>query len=237
LRNEYRLFFAEELVPYIDENYNTIEDPAGRVVIGDSFGGNISALISYHHPDVFGLCGLHSGAFWPNNFEAYNLITQGPVANIKWASIWGTYEGLYENMRDFRDFLLDNNYDLEWLELPEGHSWGLWRATIDEMLTYFFPPTSAGIYNNSEWNNMDITVFPNPIHQSASISFYQKNSSSVVLEILDINGRIISTQNCTNAGVGLIELNLDTNGLGPGTYLVKVINISGSGFCKFVKVK
>jgi len=73
-RGQYQLFFVNELVPYIDNTYKTLSTPDKRLVMGDSFGGNISALISYNYPEVFGLCGLHSGAFWPNNYEAYNLI-------------------------------------------------------------------------------------------------------------------------------------------------------------------
>ena len=108
-------------------------------MLGDSYGGNISALISYNHSYIFGNCGLHSAAFQSNNYEAYNLIVNGIKKDIKFCSIWGTYESLFTNMRNFRDSLLNKGYDIKWLELPEGHSWGLWRATIDEMLICFFP--------------------------------------------------------------------------------------------------
>lgn len=97
-RNQYRLFFVNEFVPYIDSNFSTIKNPSGRLVLSDSFGANISALISYNHPDVFGNCGLHSGAFWTNGYEAYNLIVNCPVKNIKFCSVLGTYESLFTNM-------------------------------------------------------------------------------------------------------------------------------------------
>jgi len=235
LRNEYRLFFVEELVPYIDENHNTIKNPIGRAVIGASFGGNISALISYNHPDVFGFCGLHSGAFWPNNYEAYNLIVQGPVENIKWASIWGTYEGLYENMRDLRDFLNSNGYELKWDELPEGHSWGLWRATIDEMLTWFFPPGYSRIFDPEGNNQMAVTVYPNPVKNSATISFYLKKKSPVAIDILDMNGRLKSGQDFGMKEKGLVELKINTDELSAGTYLSEISVKSGKGFYKFIK--
>ena len=144
-RDQYRLFFVNELVPYIDSNFSTIKNPSERLVLGDSFGGNISALISYNHPDIFGNCGLHSGAFWPNSYEAYNLIVNGQTKNIKFNSVWGTYESLFTNMRNFRDSLQSKGYQHKWIELPEGHSWGLWRANIDFMLTYFFPKTTTEI--------------------------------------------------------------------------------------------
>lgn len=140
-RFKYRDFFIEELVPTIDSMYSTLVDPSKRAVIGDSYGGNISAIIAFTRPDVFGNCGIHSGAFQPNSFETNDLVMDGIKREIRVASIWGTYEGssLPPNMRRIRDYLQSEEYPLYWKEMPEGHSWGLWRATIDDFLIFFFP--------------------------------------------------------------------------------------------------
>jgi enterochelin esterase-like enzyme len=138
-RTKYTNFFVSELVPYIDSNYSTIANKSSRAVIGDSYGGNISAIISFSNPTVFGNCGLHSGAFQPNNYETNGIVMDGTNHGIKVVSIWGTYESLYTNMRAVRDYLIEKEYEIIWKELPEGHSWGLWRATIDDMLISFFP--------------------------------------------------------------------------------------------------
>ncbi|MEP2274459.1 MAG: hypothetical protein ABJH98_03345 [Reichenbachiella sp.] len=88
-----------------------------------------------------GNCGLHSGAFQANNFETNKTVMDGVKKDIKVVSIWGSYEGgsLLNNMHQLKDYLLEKDYELYWKELPEGHSWGLWRATQDDILTYFFP--------------------------------------------------------------------------------------------------
>lgn len=140
-RFKYKDFFVSELVPTIDERYSTIANAAERAVIGDSYGGNISAIIAFSHPEVFGNCGIHSGAFQANNFNTNSIVMDGVKKDIKVASVWGTYEGasLPNNMTTVKDYLVQNNYDIFWKELPEGHSWGLWRATTDDMLTFFFP--------------------------------------------------------------------------------------------------
>jgi enterochelin esterase-like enzyme len=192
-RNQYRLFFVNELVPYIDNNFKTIQNPQKRLVLGDSFGGNISALISYNHPDVFGNCGLHSGAFWPNNYEAYNLIVNGPVKNIKFNSVWGTYESLFTNMRNFRDSLQNKGYQQKWLELPEGHSWGLWRANIDFLLTYFFPKTTTEIKDEITLPTEFVLHqnYPNPFNPSTRIQYQVSRNSYVSLRVYDLLGNEI----------------------------------------------
>ncbi|MEQ9402780.1 MAG: alpha/beta hydrolase-fold protein [Cyclobacteriaceae bacterium] len=140
-RFKYKDFFVSQLVPFIDDKYSTIASPASRAVIGDSYGGNISAIIAFSHPEVFGNCGIHSGAFQPNNFSTNSIVMDGIKKDIRVATIWGTYEGasLPPNMRKVRDYLISTGYEVAWKELPEGHSWGLWRATLDEMLMFFFP--------------------------------------------------------------------------------------------------
>lgn len=140
-RFKYTDFFVKELVPYLDTNYATNATKERRAVIGDSYGGNISAIIAFSNPEIFGNCGIHSGAFQPNNFHTNGIVMDGVKKDIRVASIWGTYEGssLPPNMQKVKDYLIENEYDVIWKELPEGHSWGLWRATQDDMLEFFFP--------------------------------------------------------------------------------------------------
>jgi len=222
LRNEYRLFFVEELVPFIDDNYNTIIHPLGRAVIGASFGGNISALISYNHPDVFGMCGLHSGAFWPNDYEAFELITQGDVENIRFASIWGSYESLYENMREFRDFLNENNYELNWNELPEGHSWGLWRATIDDILIFFYPPGYSGLNSHNNKKAIPVSIVPNPVIDETSIIFSLHEKENVSVDIYSIEGQMVKNYPMIKGHKGENLLNINCSNLRTGIYFMSL---------------
>ena len=140
MRMQYASFFINELVPFIDAKYSTIDNGDKRAVMGASFGGNISAIICAENPAVFGNLGLHSGAFWPNDHELTNQVTSGALNSVRVASVWGTYEAdIAYDMNIVKDYMLDNNLDIFWKELPEGHSWGLWRANIDDVLKYLFP--------------------------------------------------------------------------------------------------
>ncbi|MFO7526746.1 MAG: alpha/beta hydrolase-fold protein [Ignavibacteriaceae bacterium] len=227
-RNQYRLFFVNELVPYIDSNYKTIASADYRLVLGDSFGGNISALISYNHPEVFGLCGLHSAAFWPNNYETLEMITSGPIKDIKWSSIWGTYEGIFPELRTFRDFLIGNSYELDWLERPEGHSWGLWRASLDRMLEYFFPADPSWLspdYNQIASDFSLFQNFPNPFNPTTKIKYSIPNvethrdaSLQVVLKIYDMLGREVATLVNQEMQPGVYEIEFNAPQLVSGVY-------------------
>ncbi len=139
LQSAYSKFFAIELADHIDRNYSTIKYPDSRAVIGDSYGGNISAFISYNFPDVFGLTGWHSAAFWPKGYEMSKIVRSSDKHPVKVALVWGSYEGeLAGDMQKVSKALKEAGVDLYSKEYHEGHSWGLWKATTDEILIFFF---------------------------------------------------------------------------------------------------
>ena len=224
-RNSYRLFFINELVPFIDSIYSTKKDASQRLVLGDSFGGNISALISYNHPDVFCNCGLHSASFWANNYEAYNLIVNGTLKDIKWVSVWGTYESLFENMRAFSDSLIQKGYNYSKLELPEGHSWGLWRATIDVILKEIFPAQPNTVEGEIALLPVDNYLeqnYPNPFNPSTVVKFKVSEDVHVEMKLFDITGqqKEILLNNFMNAGAHFIRINLKN--YASGIYFIRM---------------
>lgn len=224
-RNQYRLFFVNELVPFIDSLYKTIPQASQRVVIGDSYGGNISALISYNHPDVFANCGLHSAAFQSNGYEAFNLIVNGEKKDINFVSVWGTYESLFPNMRTFRDSLLSKGYNLKWLELPEGHSWGLWRATIDVMLEYFLPSSPNEVKDKSEVIPDGFNLYqnyPNPFNSSTVIYYSLPERLFVNFKIYDSLGRTLSTLINEEQGPGTFSVLFNINKITSGVYFYRL---------------
>ncbi|MBK8490242.1 MAG: T9SS type A sorting domain-containing protein [Saprospirales bacterium] len=188
-RNQYRAFIVEELTPYIESHYRTIAEPHARAAIGTSYGANISAQIAAHHPDIFGKAGLHSPAFQPNNYETNTLLLQGGLKPIQWASVWGTYEGsVFQNMAIIQPGLEALGYEFYGNYYPEGHSWGLWRATLDEILIELFPP---GLVSTSERTPADpIRISPNPALRSQTLSVsITGQPAEVEALLLDLQGQ------------------------------------------------
>ena len=227
IRNNYQQFFVKELVPFIDSIYHTYRQPSKRLVLGDSYGANISALISYNYPDVFGNCGLQSGAFQPNNYEALSLLTNGVVKNIKYSSVWGSYEGVYPYMRQLRDYWGAYKYQYDWGEYPEGHSWGLWRANLDKLLTYIFPfnPVDVKTEKTTGANNYNLLQnYPNPFNPETTIEFTITKPGLVKLIICDMLGNNIADliNEYKNNGTYKVTLNAGKLNLSSGVYFFKL---------------
>ncbi|MDA3860653.1 MAG: alpha/beta hydrolase-fold protein [Melioribacteraceae bacterium] len=220
-RHQYAEFFATELVSEIDSKYRTSKEASDRLVMGDSYGGNISGLISYTYPDVFGNCGLHSAAFQPNNYEVYNMIISGEKKNIKYAGSWGTYEGLGANMRAFELLINGKGYSFNWAEYPEGHSWGLWRATTDLILESIFP---YGYTSVSEFNEVPsdfelMQNYPNPFNPVTVIEYTLQTEGKVKLEITDTLGQSIEILVNSVKPAGINKVKFDGTNFSSGVYI------------------
>lgn len=218
-RFKYAEFFANELVPHIDSMFNTTKSPQNRLVIGDSFGGNISALTSYQYPEVFGLCGLHSAAFWPNDYEVYNMIVSGETKDIKYYSVWGSYESLFTNMRNFQSEMTSLGYEIDGKEFHEGHSWGLWRATTDLILEYFFPSNTTNVVIDELVNEFVLYQnYPNPFNPSTTIKFSIPHSEFTTLKVYDLLGREVDTLLDEYLVPGTYQMEFDGSKLTSGIY-------------------
>ena len=227
-REEYRLFIAEEMVDYIDANYRTVKSPVARGVAGTSFGGNISALIAYNHPDVFGKMGIHSGAFWPNNHEALDLWLDNPVVDVQVASVFGSYENsIFVDMNLFHDEMTALGYEIYSNSYPEGHSWGLWRATYDEILIELFPPGLTNVFESKQVVQ-DVKLSPNPVLEN-TISF------EIPVEKLDQVELYSSTGQLIKSWLDVRDTTLDLPALSNGMYYLKLSGEAQVWVGKFVK--
>ncbi|MFN8373768.1 MAG: alpha/beta hydrolase-fold protein [Anaerolineae bacterium] len=134
---QYAAFIASELVPLIDVVYDTNPTPEARVMLGTSLGGLNAAYVGLHYSDVFGMLAINSPAFWvaPSIFQEYEDSERLPL-NIFMTT--GCPWDICEDARRMREIMELQGYPLRFIQVHEGHSWGNWRALLDDMLLYFF---------------------------------------------------------------------------------------------------
>jgi enterochelin esterase family protein len=145
MSDAYRTYLVERVVPWVDSQYSTITAPEARGIMGASLGGLISSYVATRHPDVFGHCAGQSTYFGDIGDRMIRMLDEEPKKPIRWYLDVGTYEvgvgrsDLYGQNRHVRDLLRAKGYDLFYREYPEGHSWGNWKAHLDDILIYFWP--------------------------------------------------------------------------------------------------
>jgi enterochelin esterase family protein len=90
----YEDYLIEEIVPFVDENFRTINDRASRAVMGKSSGGYGSLIMGIRHADVFGLvCSTAGDAYfeycYPMDFaKAFRTIKGDPKEFMR--EFWAT---------------------------------------------------------------------------------------------------------------------------------------------------
>ena len=137
-RVNYCSFLAEIVVPLIDKKYNTYPDSNNRLLIGDSYGGNITALTAYKHNNVFRRCALQSPDLSPNNYEVFNLFNKIKNKQFDFLVVAGTYETSIDSINSFVNKISKHNIPHKYLTFPQGHSWGLWKQTLSDILINYF---------------------------------------------------------------------------------------------------
>ena len=224
LTGQYAQFIVSELMPYIDNRYRTRRDPAYRATVGVSFGGLISANICYNHSDAFGLCGSFSGAYATNNQAVLQQIISGTKKSIKFYADWGTYEVIGLSGRILRDGLITMGYDLKWKEWHEGHSWGSWRAHLDESLEFFFPGTTVAVQEEKEIPTAFTLMqnYPNPFNPSTTMNYELPTKGFVTLKVFDLLGREVAVLVNEEKSAGRYSVQWNAAMLPSGVYFYRL---------------
>jgi len=124
---EYGRFLTEDLKPWLDANYRTLDSPRETVVMGSSLGGVVSLYLAWTFPSVFGRAACLSSTFGyaDRMLERVRTTTRPPIG-VYLDSGWP--HDNYEATRSMRSELVRAGFtegqDLHYLAFP--------RATHDE---------------------------------------------------------------------------------------------------------
>lgn len=129
-------FITETVVPFVNERYGTTpDDPTRWGSMGASNGGNISLYLAGTYPQQFRRLVIMS-PYVPR--EQADLIAAQPPETYRIYMNWGSYDiqSLIPLIESFDDMMEQQGIPHQSRLFHEGHSWGLWRATIDEGLLF-----------------------------------------------------------------------------------------------------
>jgi len=232
-------FVCDELVPVIDSNYRTIKSPDARAILGTSLGGINSAYFGYYRNDVFRLIGINSPAFW-NKPEIFSFYENAVNLPLKIFMSTGTINDTQTEAKRMKAIFDSKGYPNLYIEVPEGHSWGNWRALLDEFLIYFFKDSiSTGVNNRNERSGETrfLGSYPNPFNPSTSISYELNTPGLIQLKIFDILGNEIETLISKKQNAGRHEIKWTPNNLSSGVYLCRLTGDKFSLARKIVLMK
>lgn len=153
-------FIVEQLVPYIDRHYPTIDDSSQRAITGLSMGGHGAMWLAFRHSDVFGNAGSTSGGLdistsankwrikewlgdiekYPQNWHDYtviNLVPQLQPGQVNIIFDCGT-DDIFAAVNDrMHQALLDAKIPHDYISRPGNHSHPYWRNAILHHLLFF----------------------------------------------------------------------------------------------------
>ncbi|MCI0514125.1 T9SS type A sorting domain-containing protein [candidate division KSB1 bacterium] len=194
LKTQFTNFIVNELLPWLNSRYRIYRAANWHATLGASNGGNIALHLGWKHPEIFGNIAAQS-----SNVEqeiSAGFQTQ-PRRQQKFYLDIGTYDiqVLIPLVRNLRQVLIAKEYPLHYAEFHEGHSWGNWRAHIDEALKFFFPKVTT-IPNSDPIPLVRFNLeqnYPNPFNPTTTIVYSLTESTTVELTIFNQLGQSIKT--------------------------------------------
>jgi len=153
-------FVEDELVPWMVERYPLIDSPAGRCLMGASFGAVASLAVAARSPGRWGRLLLQSGSFAFTDIgqsrrgpafapvvEFVNDFRDAPVrASERVYVSCGQYESLIYENRSLVPLLGSTGMEVKYEEARDGHNWENWRDRLRAGLTWLFPGPVEFIY-------------------------------------------------------------------------------------------
>ena len=130
----------EDVMPFVEANYRTINERASRAIIGLSMGGGQSLGVGLNHLDKFASVGAMSAA--TPNAEAVSAALADPEKTNKqlklfWIAI-GKDDFLLNRNKQFDELLTAKGIQHTYKVTEGNHSWPVWRRYLAEFAPMIF---------------------------------------------------------------------------------------------------
>ncbi len=140
----YMQFLVHEVVPFLDENYSTVQMGEARILAGDSLAGTLALMTAVKYPDIFGKVIMQSpyidqtvlqlveNAENLSTLDIYHTIGDHETA-VKTTD--GSILDFLTPNRNLSKLLLSKGMNYEYKELTDAqHTWGYWQKDLPTAL-------------------------------------------------------------------------------------------------------
>ncbi len=182
-------FLIETVLPMVVDSLGLPAIPDDMISMGASNGGNISAWLAVSYPQYFNRLILMS-PYLPNEQLA-------GLAGLEQASLeiymnWGSYDiaSLLPLIEEAEGLFEEKEFNTFARMYHEGHSWGLWRATIDEALAFLYQlDLDLGDAPGLRPDSRDLlSVWPNPFNGSLHV---EQPDFARDLRVYNLQGQLV----------------------------------------------
>ena len=139
--------FLQEMLPYIDGNFNTCSERGCRAVGGLSRGGNWAIYFGFLQPEKFTAIGAHSAPLFYGQIQRMTteLKVTGAVAKLPavYIDVGNSDENL-QQVTTYVDLLKKNNVPYLFTEFQGYHSEDYWRAHVEDYLLWYSEEFTSG---------------------------------------------------------------------------------------------
>lgn len=148
IQNEaYIRFLGQELVPFLDSEYPSLQIGMGRALIGDSLGATVSLMAALKYPHTFGKLILQSPYVNEKVLQETRDFNDGPHLDVyhtvgnKETEVKTSKEGIKDFLtpnRELSKILMEKRFSYHYTEFDGGHFWTYWQPNIKEAFKKIF---------------------------------------------------------------------------------------------------
>ncbi len=206
------------------------ENALDEVPVFESRQGNLpqmpvySSVIEMSDTDV-GIIGTEHGIFVTEDIHASSPIWMQQDSMMGSVPVFQLQQQIVSKTSD--TVILVNGNEIIKIPFSGTNNYGvIYAATFGRGLlrcnVFEKPVGLEEIYNEQNSKIHDLSIYPNPVINSATIKFEAFSNSEADIFVYDIAGRKVESVT-NNVKIGINEFNLDLSGLNSGTYIIQVI--------------
>ena len=156
----YETHIIQEVIPFIDKNYRTLNTRDSRAITGLSMGGHGALFLALNYPELFAAAGSMSGGVdltpFPGNWEIadrlgkyddqpavweqHSVINRMHLASGKPMAFMidcGVDDFFLQVNRALHERMLYLNIPHHYIERPGAHNWEYWQEAVAYQVLFF----------------------------------------------------------------------------------------------------